>query len=152
MNKKYRWRREFQESGKCFWNRSKLPSISSMFYALIFIQNFGAQNHKAVFWVWNFLAPKYRQNKLAWNVDEIDTCSYYRFHQSHPVLWVQMGCWAEAGRPWAGSLSNQFRNTVMSRPRLRRISCFTIRHSKWSGIGLSSVWPSTRLWWFHTIW
>jgi len=38
-------------------------SIRSQFQQLFtwvfFIQNFGAKNYKAVFWVWNFLAPKY---------------------------------------------------------------------------------------------
>jgi len=38
-----------------------LESISSTFYEHILHWYFGAKNYKAVFWVWNFLAPKYKQ-------------------------------------------------------------------------------------------
>jgi hypothetical protein len=38
-----------------------MVSISYTFYARILRQYFGPKNYKVVFWVWNFLAPKYWQ-------------------------------------------------------------------------------------------
>jgi len=34
------------------------------FTCAFFVQNFGAKNYKAVFWVWKFLAPKYWQKSM----------------------------------------------------------------------------------------
>ncbi len=34
------------------------------FTRMFFVQNFGAKNYKAVFWVWHFLALKYQQKNV----------------------------------------------------------------------------------------
>jgi len=38
-----------------------------------FVQNFGAKNHKAVFWVWSFGTKNFVRKMGRYNVDEIDS-------------------------------------------------------------------------------
>jgi len=52
-----------------FWSR-----FHQHFTRAFFVQNFGTKNYKAVFWDWNFLAPKYRRKKRTQNVEKIDYC------------------------------------------------------------------------------
>jgi hypothetical protein len=42
--------------------RSSYSKFHQRFMRAFFDQNFNTLNYKAVFWVWIFLAPKYRQN------------------------------------------------------------------------------------------
>ncbi len=37
-----------------------------------FVQNFGAKNYKAVFWVWSFGAKNFVQKMCSYNIDEIE--------------------------------------------------------------------------------
>jgi len=48
-----------------FWSR-----FHQHFTRAFFVQNFGTKNYKAVFWDWNFLAPKYRRKKRTQNVEK----------------------------------------------------------------------------------
>jgi len=59
----------------CFIDKTWPNSTSSQFHQYFtqtfFVQNFGAKNYKAVFWVRNFLAPKYQQKMRPLNVGKL---------------------------------------------------------------------------------
>ncbi len=99
-------------------------SIRNHFHQRFFVRNFGAKNYKVVFWVLNFLAPKYWHKmrvKCWWNRPQVSYFIQQRAMPTPLLLFHSSTLWRE--RDFINRNKERERCKIRTETTIQSVSC-----------------------------